>query len=208
MFEIWDVKGVSRPFDWQSTPAIRHVRPTAGYEPTDREPGTSVLDGQWAPARDPYRRAQIKEEERKSARRAVRIARDLMSSPVVHLHPESTVGEAWKMIANRRFRHLPVLSVDGALVGIISDRDLLRVAGTPDRAPRSDVADRPVRLLMKTSVYSANPDTSVRAVARVMFEERIGAMPVVDESGALIGLITRSDILRVLVNEAPMDLWV
>ena len=41
-----------------------------------------------------------------------------------------------------------------------------------------------------------------------MFKERIGAMPIVDDQGTLVGILTRSDILRVLVNKAPLQLWV
>ncbi len=209
MFEIWDVTGVARPYDWQSTTPVRPSHATTAFDNDEREPGLPVVvtprgGGQ---RRDPYAQA-VAEQAPKPQRRRVQIARELMSSPVVHLHPDDTVGEAWELVRERRFRHLPVLDEDGHLVGIVSDRDLLRVAGTPDHQPRAEVSDRPVRTLMHTQVYTARPDAPVRQIARVLIDRRIGAMPVVDPGGALVGMITRTDILRVLVNDAPLQLWV
>jgi acetoin utilization protein AcuB len=57
-------------------------------------------------------------------------------------------------------------------------------------------------------VLTAHPDTSIRDIARVFFEERIGAVPIVDRGETLVGIVTRSDILRTILNSAPLELWV
>ena len=57
-------------------------------------------------------------------------------------------------------------------------------------------------------VLSACPTSEVRAIARVMFEEPIGAMPIVGEAGELKGMPIRSDILRVLITHLDFDQWV
>ncbi len=57
-------------------------------------------------------------------------------------------------------------------------------------------------------VLVARPISEVRAIARVMFEEHIGAMPIVGEAGELKGMLTRSDILRVLIAHLDFDQWV
>ena len=61
---------------------------------------------------------------------------------------------------------------------------------------------------MTDQVLTAHPDTEIRTIARVMFEERIGAMPIVSEAGTPVGIITRSDILRTVMNKVPFELWI
>ena len=130
------------------------------------------------------------------------LAQEIMASPVVSLPPDTSLYEAWKLICDRRFRHVPVVDGNGGLLGIISDRDvLLRVAGIA--ATEGEVTTggpAVVRDIMHARVLTARPDTRVRQIARILLEERIGSMPIVDDTGALLGMITRSDILRTLVD--------
>ncbi len=133
------------------------------------------------------------------------LARQIMSSPVVSLPPGASLYEAWKLICDRRFRHVPV--VDGDLLGIISDRDVLlrvaRIAATEGEDAAGGHTS--VRDIMHARVLTAKPDTRVRQIARTLLEERIGSMPIVDDTGALIGMITRSDILRTLVDHDLLE---
>ncbi len=139
-------------------------------------------------------------------------ASQIMASPVVTLPPEATMAEAWELIRTQGFRHVPVVSRNKELVGIISDRDLLREAGTICSAVSSqDNADQEqmtIQGLIRRRVLTASPDTGIREIARILFEERIGSMPIVDDKGILVGIITRSDILRTIINNAPLDLWI
>jgi acetoin utilization protein AcuB len=135
-----------------------------------------------------------------------------MTSPVLSLEAEASVAQAWAFIRQRRFRHVPVLDHSQKLVGILSDRDLLCEAaglGTA-HSPSKPVEDasRLIGEIMTTRVLTASPDTEIRQIARVLFDNHIGTMPIVDEGEYLIGLITRSDILRALIQHAPLDLWV
>jgi CBS domain-containing protein len=60
---------------------------------------------------------------------------------------------------------------------------------------------------MVTQVLIATPDTPIRDIARTMVEERIGSLPILDLRDTLVGIITRSDILRALITHGPMRLW-
>ncbi|MDH5300638.1 MAG: CBS domain-containing protein [Gammaproteobacteria bacterium] len=139
-------------------------------------------------------------------------AHQLMSSPVVTLHEQATIVQAWRLFRESRFRYVPVVDGLGKVVGIMSDRALLRYAATsgnvPPYADDSEQSRLIIRPLMSARVVTATPDTEIRQIARLMFERRIGAMPIVDFSGSLVGIITRSDILRTLVNNAPLELWI
>ncbi|MBF0225550.1 MAG: CBS domain-containing protein [Desulfobacterales bacterium] len=130
------------------------------------------------------------------------LAKNIMSRPVSYLFPDTTIEQAWTLIKDNRFRHVPVISRGKKkLVGIISDRDLLKLV------PKAENIEY-ISQMMKTKVLTATPDTEIKQIAKVLFEERIGSMPIVEENGDLVGLITRSDILRAIVNRIPEDLWV
>jgi len=137
------------------------------------------------------------------------LARDLMSSPVHTLSSDGTASEAWAEMTRRNIRHLPITSVHGILVGIISDRDLLRqvpeltAATSLNHATHQTLAD-----LMTTRVVSAAPTTNVRDIARLMLDERIHAVPILDAHRRLVGILTTRDLLRGIANHGPLELWI
>ncbi len=120
-----------------------------------------------------------------------------MTSPVVTVSTNTAVDEIRKLFHLHRFHHLIVVSDAAKLNGIISDRDVLAAKASDDQA----------KDIMTPHVLTAHPSTRIRAVAAILFEERIGAIPIVGEQGELLGILTRSDILRTVVNHAPLELW-
>lgn len=153
-----------------------------------------------------YRNAATKIPKRERALQA----KDMMSSPVESLTPQTSIRNAYEIFQTKRYRHMPVLD-QNHLVGILSDRDLLRLAAenAKDTAGDGKEAARKeyVGAVMIHAVLSASPETEVHDVARVLFEERIGCLPIVSGDGSLVGIITRSDILRGVMNRAALELW-
>ncbi len=143
--------------------------------------------------------------------RAKILAREIMSSPVVTLPITASLSQAWEVVHSKRFRHIPILGTDDSLVGILSDRDLLRgtmEAVLSETTWSTKQVESPIRNLVSHPVLVAAPDAELRAIARVLLEERIGALPIVSEAEGLVGMITRSDILRVMVAHPDFDQWV
>lgn len=143
--------------------------------------------------------------------REVLTAAEIMTSPVVALTPDTRIRDALAVFHHRQFRHIPVLSETADLVGMISDRDILRHLGGIDEdyqasVPASRLSD-PVGELMTTAVLTASLDTDVRYIARLFVERHVGALPVV-ESDTLQGIICRSDILRAVMRDFSLELWV
>jgi acetoin utilization protein AcuB len=179
------------PFNWYE----RGER--VDLEVSDAAPDELVASAQTAGERD------AREDRTGSELRSRRIlAREVMTGPVVSLSPDADLVDAWKMICEKRFRHVPVVSQSGALVGIVSDRDVLLRAALIAAAETAHKAHPggTIKEIMQTRVLTATPATEIRQIARVFFQERIGAMPVVDERGRLVGMITRSDVLRALID--------
>lgn len=94
---------------------------------------------------------------------------------------------------------MPITSKAGVLTGILSDRNLLNLNLNHSEAVKS---------IATPEVITALPTTEIREIAKLMFEERIGSVPIVSVKGALVGIITRSDILRTVINKVPFELWI
>ncbi|TGN01300.1 CBS domain-containing protein [Leptospira yasudae] len=128
------------------------------------------------------------------------IARDLMSSPVVFFLEQDPIARAEEIFIEKRFRHVPVLDDSNTLCGILSDRDWMRW-----KLGHSDESElgKTIGQMMKTRVLSVQIHAGIGEISKVLFEERIGCLPVVNESIHVIGMITRSDVLRAIlrVNE-------
>lgn len=167
-----------------------------------QDESTEGQDTAFRKVAEAYREATEGEPQR---RRLV-FARDLMSSPVITIEHTKSVLEAWQAITTGRVRHLPVTN-QGTLVGIVSDRDLLRHFGNVDALDTRPVFQVPIVDLMEREVLTATPDTEIRVIAKVMFDESVGCLPIAAEDGTLVGIVTRSDILRALTTHAPLELW-
>ena len=127
---------------------------------------------------------------------------DLMTPRPTTVPPDTPVSEAWRTMTERRFRHMPVVEDGGRLVGIVTQRDLLvaaRVSG--QRIDPDD--DRPVSELMKREVDTVRPECCAAEAARHMLRTKRSCLPVVDETGTLVGILTEADYLRLAARGTP-----
>jgi acetoin utilization protein AcuB len=128
----------------------------------------------------------------------VRVA-ERMTPVVVTIRLDATATTAWALMKVRHFRHLPVVDDRGRIVGIVSDRDLARVPFTATGSGQAVPTGTPVERIMTAVVVSVRPDDDVAEAARLMWEHKIGALPVV-ENGRLVGIVTEIDLLRMLAQ--------
>lgn len=134
-------------------------------------------------------------------------AYQVMSRRVLVLPPDAGVVAAWRALAERGVGQAPVRTHDGTIVGLVSRANLLQVLNEEDGHLR-DVLSRTVAQVMTTPVVTVDPVADVRRIARVMLEYHLSALPVVnDATGALEGIVSRSDLLRCVVTEPPLTLW-
>ncbi len=123
-----------------------------------------------------------------------------MTRKVIYLHPDDTLLMADIIMREGDFRHMPVVE-DGKVVGMISDRDVLR-HGHQD-TDNFLVPKVAVRKVMGQPVASCFPETSISSVVSMMIGLKIDAVAVVDSLGALIGLVTSTDLLDLLRDGDP-----
>jgi len=115
---------------------------------------------------------------------------DLMSTAVISVAPDTTLEAAHEEMLIADIRHLPIVDEKRRLIGIISDRDLRRALGK-HRHGKHKVAE-----FMSKDIISVAPRTFAREAAQLMLERKIGALPVLDDTLALVGIVTETDFLR------------
>lgn len=118
--------------------------------------------------------------------------REVMATHPITVRPHETARHAYQLMRDNRFRHLPVVE-DGRLVGILSDRDLRPVLLSPG------LARARVRELMSEDLTTVGPDTPIEEAASLLVVKKIGCLPVVAQ-GQLVGIVTETDLLAVLVE--------
>jgi CBS domain-containing protein len=138
---------------------------------------------------------------------------DLMSRNVVTIDDAGTCLEAVNRMCHRKVRHLPVLDSEGALVGLITDRDLRHHLFAADvyrqigLVPVSALLQKaPVRSVMSAPVHCITASAEVAEAAERMRQEKVGCLPVV-HGQRVVGMLTEIDVLRHIagaeVSESP-----
>jgi CBS-domain-containing membrane protein len=144
-------------------------------------------------------------------RRPLTVVSDVMTRHVITLPDIATVEQAWELLAAKGIGQAPVIDESHMLIGLLSRADLTR----QDRLPAPDSHALVWRALLAQSVTdvmwspvpSVAADTDIRRVARVLLDTGLPGLPVVDEAGLVQGFVSRSDILRAVVADPPLDLW-
>ena len=115
--------------------------------------------------------------------------REMMTAPVIRIHPDETVAVAARTLERYNIGILPVCGGDGRLCGLVTDRDLVTRCLAAGRSP----ANTTVRDVMTAKVISAQPDLDGAAAASLMGKEQIRRLPVV-ENGRLCGMVSLGDL--------------
>jgi CBS domain-containing protein len=141
--------------------------------------------------------------------------KDIMTRNPISIEASAPLGTAIAVMVERKIRHLPVVDDRGAVIGIITDRDLRAAALAPALAEYlSEGARRRLRGItttlenvrvkeaMTANVITTKPEMPVTQAAALMLEMRVGSLPVID-NGRLVGIVTDRDAVRALASSVP-----
>ena len=130
-----------------------------------------------------------------------------MTSDVITVDEDTSMMKASIIMKERKIRCLPVVNKKGKLVGIVSDRDLRDAA--PSKATTLDVyelnyllSSMKIKDIMTKNLVFVRPDETVEFAAILMLENKISSLPVINEKDVLVGVITQTDIFKVMINIA------
>lgn len=154
------------------------------------------------------------------------LAKDVMSSPVITVKADTPLKKAAEILDENSFSGVPVVDEEGAVIGILSETDILRytqqIIGQPLRDPHRVfteskdvlhvdithrgvevielVASTTVETLMTMEVISVKEDTPLREIASLMQENQVNRVPVIDSDNKAKGIISRADLLSAMVT--------
>lgn len=206
-FNVYDPKGFATPYtrpDWRA------------IEEGENVPSLDIFHGRlwWdeLPEEKPSENTEdlieqaIKKQLSPSSRRQPPLlAFQVMSYPVKTLRAEQTLADAHHLLNNHRFRHIPILNKKGYLCGILSDRNLAKALAliSHNISKRGSIKEfclLKIQEVMTQYLITTDAMTEIFKIAQIFVEKRIGSMPIVDADRSLLGIITRSDILRTLLK--------
>lgn len=126
-------------------------------------------------------------------------ANKIMALDVVAVPVDFPVEQAHQLMRKLEVRHLPVLA-EGRLAGIVSDRDILLVSGSRGASGELVYPQLSTGEVMSVAPIAAEPDLPVSQLAKLMIEAKIDSLPIISAKGDLLGLVTSTDLLRVLAE--------
>ncbi|MCO5103807.1 MAG: CBS domain-containing protein [Burkholderiaceae bacterium] len=144
------------------------------------------------------------------ARQPLTLVRDVMTTGALTVAQGALVSEAWHLFAEHGVAQAPVVDTLGRVIGLLLRADMApselipQAGGVPAAIAR---ARRPVDEVMVSPVPAAAATTGLRRVATVLLETGLPGLPVTNELGLLEGFISRTDILRAVAADPPLDLW-
>lgn len=131
------------------------------------------------------------------------LVRDFMTSNPIVIRPHDSLRVALELMVLKRIRHLPVVNPHAEMIGLITDRDVRRLAPSPLAKGHPDstkviMDETPVEQVMLRAPVTAAPIEPLKVAAERMLQHRFGALPVVDGT-RLVGILSQVDVLRALL---------
>lgn len=141
------------------------------------------------------------ENQQQHQQKKLFLAGDIMTKPVVTVELEhADLQTVWHTMQHHNIKHV-VVTIDNSLHGITTERDVLKtVVFHKEEQNNKDT-------FIQKKVYAATEQTDIHQLAHVMFDQHIGCMPIVNKQQQVLGIVTRSDLLKLASQYGPMEFW-
>lgn len=132
----------------------------------------------------------------------VSLLSEIMTKPVISLDIDSSTANAWQLFQHHGFHHLPIVDENNTTLAMLSDRNIMQSPGSSKNINQEKSIN-----FASATVFCFTPDTDIRQATRILYEYDLGALPVVNEHYQLLGIVTRSDIMKLVSAYGPLELW-
>ncbi len=149
---------------------------------------------------DPYSIQKQRQAQKNPS--PVSLLAEIMSQQVITLDPKATVADAWQLFQHYGFHHIPIVDEQKNVLAMLSDRDILQGPGAQENINLDNIMS-----FATHQVFCFSPDTDIRQATRVLYEYDLGALPIVSNEHELLGIVSRTDIIKVVSHYGPLELW-
>lgn len=149
---------------------------------------------------DPYRLQKQRQAQQHPSR--VSLLAEIMSQQVITLAASASVADAWQLFQRYGFHHIPIVNEDQVVLAMLSDRDILQGPGGQKNLNLENVMS-----FATQQVFCFSADTDIRQATRILYEYDLGALPIISDENKLIGIVSRTDIIKVVSHYGPLELW-
>ena len=133
-------------------------------------------------------------------------AKDIMTKNCIYIHIESTVNEAYESLNSLDVNQMPVVSFGKKIRGMINKKMILELL--MDNLENSKYnLNKKIEEIKLPEIITVAPTVEIRKVAKVMIDFKLDAIPVVDENDILVGIVSKTDILKAISYLPKMQLW-
>lgn len=149
---------------------------------------------------DPYSIQKQRQSEKEPSQ--VSLLADIMSKNVISLSPSATVADAWQLFQRYRFQSIPITDDNNTVLAMLTERDILQ---GPDM--QKNITQQSIMEFATQQVYCFSPDTDIRQATRILYEYDLSALPIISDQHELLGIVTRTDIIKTVSHYGPLELW-
>lgn len=132
--------------------------------------------------------------------------KDIMTKEVFYIDNKSSIKEAYDLLHEKKIAQIPVISFGKKIVGMISKKIILNLI-MADIENIQNVLDRKIEDIFLPEIITAEPISDIRRVAKVMIDFKLDAIPIVDEESILLGIVSKTDILKAVSFLPKLQLW-
>ncbi|HKM18911.1 MAG TPA: CBS domain-containing protein [Aliarcobacter sp.] len=133
-------------------------------------------------------------------------ARDIMTHDVIYARNDVTIEDIYYLIKEKKISQIPITAFGKKIIGIVNKKIILTLLMNHLDDTQS-ILKRKIDDVYLPEVLTADPDSDVRDVVKVMLELKLDAIPIVDDSDTLMGIISKTDILKAVANLPKLQLW-
>jgi len=179
---------IARDVTQQNMTASSNITSSSAYQPSVAQTRSTVTSSRL------YEETGRKSDSLQDRRRLM--ALHVMSSPPITVGQFETVKKAWETLQSEEIDHLIVVNSRGFPLGIVTGGDLLRYGSHSESF---------IENLLHPPLVAVSPETLVREIALIFMEQKVSSVPVVNKAHQVVGIVCRSDLLRLLVSGPNLE---
>lgn len=149
---------------------------------------------------DPYSVMKQRQAQQNPSR--VSLLAEIMTKQIITLTASANVNDAWQLFQQHGFHHIPIIDENNIVLAMLSERDILQGPGVQKNTSLENIMP-----FASSQVFCFSADTDIRQATRILYEYDLGALPIISEDHQLLGIVSRTDIIKVVSHYGPLELW-